>query len=120
MHSALLVPIKLSFEGKRNRFNKAKGQFSVTRIATFLRRRRKLRVPERKTQREMVRGGAWNLYGRFFNAKNIFFLTESNSFTSVPYTLEVEFYWFYYLCYYFSTTTFYFSYTDFYFSTTTF
>ena len=74
MHSALLVPIKLSFEGKRNRFNKAKGQFSVTRIATFLRRRRKLRVPERKTQREMVRGGAWNLYGRFFNAKNIFFL----------------------------------------------
>ena len=73
MHSALLVPIKQSFEGKRNRFNKAKGQFSVTRIATFLRRRRKLRVPERKTQREMVRGGAWNLYGRFFNAKNIFF-----------------------------------------------
>ena len=66
MHSALLVPIKLSFEGKRNRFNKAKGQFSVTRIATFLRRRRKLRVPERKTQGEMVRGGAWNLYGRFF------------------------------------------------------
>ena len=46
----------------------------MTRIATFLRRRRKLRVPERKTQREMVRGGAWNLYGRFFNAKNIFFL----------------------------------------------
>ena len=72
MHSALLVPIKLSFEGKRNRFNKAKGQFSVTRIATFLRRRRKLRVPERKTQGEMVRGGAWNLYESFFNAQNIF------------------------------------------------
>ena len=51
---------------------------------------------------------------------NSFFLTESNSFTSVPYTLEVEFYWFYYLCYYFSTTTFYFSATTFYFSITTF
>ena len=71
MHSALLVPIKLSFEGKRNRFNKAKGQFSVTRIATFLRRRRKLRVPERKTQGESVRGGAWNLYERIcFAQKN--------------------------------------------------
>ena len=68
MHSALLVPIKLSFEGKRNRFNKAKGQFSVTRIATFLRRRRKLRVPERKTQGESVRG-VWNLYERFFFAQ---------------------------------------------------
>ena len=72
MHSALLVPIKLSFEGKRNRFNKAKGQFSVTRIATFLRRRRKLRVPERKTQGEMVRGGAWNLYGRILKPKKFF------------------------------------------------
>ena len=71
MHSALLVPIKLSFEGKRNRFNKAKGQFSVTRIATFLRRRRKLRVPERKTQGESVRG-AWNLYGRILKPKNFF------------------------------------------------